>query len=94
MVVDNKTYLNDKNNFFKKHNYDFICETSSMDKYGNYSKTYSFADNSKWFELMSIEYCKEVVEVKKCKMEIEVKMFRTEFFNTDSGYSKIYYEKF
>lgn len=93
MTVTYKEYNEEKSNFFKKHDYDFTCDTSSMDEYGRYHKTYSFSDGAQWFEDMCPTY--EIVEVEVCKakVKLEVKMFRTEFYSTESP-SKYYYEKF
>lgn len=94
MTVNYETYNNEKRAFFKKHHNDFTCDTSSMDEYGRYYKTYSFADNAVWYETMSPEYVSQEIEVKLCKVTVEVKMFRTEYFNTDDAKSRYYYEKF
>lgn len=93
MTVTYKEYTEDKRNFFEKHDYDFTCDTSNMDEYGRYCKTYSFADGAQWIEDMCPTT--EVVETEVCKakVKITVKMFRTEYYSTESG-SKYYYEKF
>lgn len=79
MTVNYNTYNEEKKAFFNKHHNDFRCDTSSMDEYGRYWKTYTFEDGAQWCEAMSPEYVSQEVEVKMCKMNIEVKMFRTEF---------------
>lgn len=94
MTVNYETYNSEKKAFFKKHHNDFECDTSSMDEYGRYYKTYTFADNAIWYEVMSPEYVSQEIEVKMCKVTVEVKMFRTEYFNTDDAKSRYYYEKF
>ena len=93
MTVTYKEYMNDKRTFFEKHDYNFTTETSPMDEYGRYHKTYSFEDGAQWMETMSPEYVTETVEVKLVKVDVEIKLFRTEYWNTESG-SKYYYEKF
>lgn len=94
MTVNYESYSNEKKAFFKKHDNDFRCDTSSMDEYGRYWKTYIFEDGAQWYEAMSPEYVSQEVEIKMCKMTIEVKMFRTEFWSSDNATSKFYYEKF
>lgn len=98
MTVKYNEYNKDRENFFKKHKYDYECNTSSMNEYGVYHKEYMFSDGAVWFERMSPEYEKvEVtVDVKgvTIETELEVKLFCTEFWNTDTGVSKKYYERF
>ena len=94
MTVNYKQYNEDKKVFFQKHNYDFQCETSSMDGYGRYYKVYSFTDGAQWYENMSPTYESAEVEIKMVVVTVEVKMFRTEYYNTDDSTSKCYYEKF
>ena len=94
MTVSYNDYVNEKQVFFNEHHNDFRCETSSMDKYGRYYKTYVFADNAIWYETMSPTYEIAEVEIKLVKVQVEVKMLRTEFWNTDDANSKFYFEKF
>lgn len=94
MTVNYNTYNEEKKAFFKKHHNDFRCDTSSMDEYGRYWKTYTFEDGAQWCEAMSPEYVSQEVEIKMCKVNVEVKMLRTEFWNTDDASSRYYYEKF
>ena len=93
MTVTYKEYMGMKRAFFEKHNYDFRTETSPMDEYGRYVKTYTFEDGAQWFEQMSPEYVKGIVKIKLAQVEVEVKMLRTEFWSTESS-SSYYYEKF
>lgn len=94
MIVNYNTYNEEKKAFFKKHHNDFRCDTSSMDEYGRYRKTYTFEDGAQWYEEMSPTYETVEVEIKLVKVKVEVKMFRTEFWNTDNASSKFYFEKF
>ena len=94
MTVNYNTYNEEKKVFFKKHHNDFRCDTSSMDEYGRYWKTYSFEDGAQWCEAMSPTYETAEVEIKFVKVKVEVKMLRTEFWNTDDASSKFYFEKF
>ena len=94
MTVNYQTYTNEKKAFFEKHNYDFKTDTSSMDEYGRYTKTYMFEDGATWIEHMSPEWVKADVEIKMAKVQVEIKMFRTEYYNTADAESRYYYEKF
>lgn len=94
MTVTYKEYAEDKKSFFEKHDYDFTCDTTGMNQYGEYSKTYIFADGARWLEHMGTEYCKTTAVVMKAKVEVEVKMFRTEYYSSENAESKRYYEKF
>lgn len=93
MTVDYKTYMTEKMDFVSKHNHDFIIETSPMDDYGCYYKTYIFADGAMWYEKMSPEVCPAIAEVHGVKCKVEVKLFKTEFWSSEAG-SKFYYEQF
>lgn len=93
MTVNYETYMNDKKAFFEKHNYDYRCDTYSMDMYGRYTKTYSFEDGAQWMELMSDEYVEQEVMVKFVKMNAKFHMFKIEYWSTECG-SKFYYEKY
>lgn len=92
-TVSYKQYNGEKKSFFEKHEHDFKCDTSSMDEYGRYWKTYVFADGAVWYEAMCPTYESTEVEIKMVKVTVEIKMLRTEFWSTESG-SKYYYEKF
>ena len=92
MIVKVDEYLNDKKSFFNKHNNDFTCETEcSLDEY--YRKTYIFADNAIWYEIMM--KVDETVEVKKyfCTFNCKIELVETEYWSTDNAESKKYYEK-
>lgn len=93
MTVTYGQYNCDRYKFFKKHKNDYVCETSPMNEYGVYYKTYSFKDGAQWMERMSPEYVEYEVEVKLVKIKETVKMFKTEYWSTESE-SKFYYEKF
>lgn len=94
MTVGYQEYTKLKDEFFKKHDFDYRIETSQMDEYGHYHKEYLFADEAIWYESYRPTFEKVVVEVKKVNVEVEVKMFCTEFWNTDDSTSKCMYEKF
>lgn len=88
-----KEYMTAKMEFISKHNHDYMLETSPMDDYGVYYKTYLFKDGAIWYERMSPEIVPAVAEVHGVKCKVEVKLFRTEFWSTEAG-SKFYYEQF
>lgn len=92
MTVNYKVYNEEKQKFFKKHKNDFNCETSPMDGYGRYWKTYVFADGAQWCEAMTpVIDTIETIHL-ECKVKVDVKFLRTEFWSTESG-SKYYYEQ-
>lgn len=93
MVATYNEYQKEKLAFFEKHNYDYIVETSSMDEYGTYYKTYRFNDNAVWSERTSPQYVQVNVEVYKVQATAEVKMLCTEYWSTETK-SKFYYENY
>lgn len=93
MVVTYKQYDKEKKAFFEKHDYDYRVETSPMDEYGRYYKTYMFEDGAAWYETTSPTFERAEVEVQLVKTTVEVKMLKTEYWNTEAA-SKYYYEKF
>ena len=94
MTVNYQEYAKLKNEFFKKHDFDYGIKTSQMDEYGQYHKEYLFLDDAVWYESYRPTFEKVEIEVKKVKVEIEVKLFCTEFWSTDDSNSKCMYEKF
>lgn len=99
MVVNSFQYNSQKQAFIKKHNFDFTVQTSTIDHYGVYCKTYNFADGACWMERMSPKY--ETVKLSGTSrytenpitQEVEVKFLETEFWSTEQG-SQYYYERF
>lgn len=96
MTVTYNEYNDEKRKFFTKHRHDFKCDTSPMDEYGRYWKTYVFKDGAQWCEAMSP--VEETIETKTIVHNIElvfkndVKFMRVEYWTTEFG-SKYYYEK-
>ena len=96
--TEDMTALTYKSAWIKAHNKaDWKVETSPMDEYGRYVKTYIFSDgfqlievNEPSYETVSIDY-----EVRGVKFHEDksVKLFRTEIWTTESS-SEIFYEKF
>lgn len=93
MTVNYKTYDEEKTNFFKKHSNDFIIDTTPMDEYGRYWKTYIFGDDASWYEAMCPVTETTTVRIRECDVEVTVKFLRIEFWSSEFG-SKYYYEKF
>ena len=98
MTKSYNEYVEMKQKFMKKHNNDWKVDTSSMNEYGVYYKTYVFADGAVWYERMSPAYRSKEVETEiegiTVKATIEIKLFETEFWSSDDPNSKKYYEKF
>lgn len=84
-----------KKAFIRKHGKgDWHVDTSSMDEYGRYVKTYIFEDGAQMTEVNGPEYVTETVEIKGAKVDVTVKMFVSECWNTDDAKSVKWYEKF
>lgn len=87
-----------KNLWIKAHSKaDWKVDTSPMDQYGRYVKTYTFDDgfqltevNEPAWEEVEIDYEVRGVKFHETK---SVKLFRTEIWTTESS-SEIFYEKF
>ena len=94
MTVTYEQYNKDMKAFFDKHNWNYVVNTSSMDEFGRYWKTYFFDDGAQWCEAMSPSYERGTIEIKKVKICVEVKMLRTEYWTNEDATSKYYYEKF
>ena len=95
MIVDYSGYTALKKAFFQKHSEaDWSVDTSPMDEYGVYYKTYIFSDNAIWYERMAPVYFKQDIVVANTKVvtTVEVKLQEVEFWSTEAGSNK-YYEK-
>lgn len=92
-IVNYQEFMKIKAEFFKKHD-DWSVDTSPMDEYGAYSKSYICTDGARWIENMRPVWEKVTVEVKGVKIPVSVKLFETEAYNTDNADSVFYYEKF
>lgn len=95
--VSTQEYETKKQAFLRRHE-DWTVETSPMDEYGRYHKSYICTDNAVWTEINEPEYqtVEAKVEVKGVQfiLKQEVKLFRTEGWSTDDATSIICYEKF
>lgn len=92
------TYLDYKRAFIQKHSKaDWTVHTSSMDEYGQYTKTYIFSDGATLIEVNRPvwEEVEAEVEVRGVKVTLKdhVKLFETEAWNTDDSNSVKFYEK-
>lgn len=96
-IISTKEYENRKIAFLHRHD-DWKVETSPMDEYGRYHKTYICTDGAVWTEVNEPEYATASAEVEvkgvKVKIEQQVKLFRTEGWSTDDATSIYCYEKF
>lgn len=93
-IVTYEDYDSEKKVFFKRHNNAYTCTTKGTSgEY--YSKTYNFDDGATWYEVMQRKTITEdvFVEKYKCKVNVDIDLFETEFFNSEDGNSKFYYEK-
>lgn len=89
------TNLEYKKAFIKKHGKgDWHVDTSSMNEYGNYVKTYIFEDGAQLTEVNGPHYETVEFEVRGVKFTETVKLFKTECWNTDDAKSYFWYEKF
>ena len=93
------SYLDYKRAFIKKHSKaDWTVETSGMDEYGKYIKTYTFTDGAQLIEVNRPVYEKAEAEVEvkgiKVKISETVKLFETEAWSTDNPNSVKFYERF
>ena len=88
-------WTEEKQKFFKKHNFDYHVITDSLEN-NRYLKTYCFEDNATWYELMGqVEEPVEVtVELHGIPVTIKqtVKFSKTEYWSTESA-SKYFYER-
>ena len=85
--------------FIRKHDKgDWHVDTSPMDEYGRYVKTYVFSDGAQLTEVNEPHYETALVEYEvrgvKFSETKTVKLFRTECWNTDDAKSVVWYEKF
>lgn len=84
--------------FIKKHSKaDYTVETSGMDEYGTYVKTYIFTDGAQMTQVNRPvwETAEAEVEVKGIKVKIseQIKLMETELWNTDNATSVKFYER-
>lgn len=92
MQVTYTEYEAEKMAFIKKHG-EWTVETSPLDEYSRYLKTYTFEDGAIFWELMGA--VTEEVEVKHrgLTFKVNLKMYRTEYWSTEFE-SRFVYEKY
>ena len=91
MVATYRDYINRKTKFFQKHGSLYDMETTPLDEYESYTKTYIFEDGATWWEKMTPVIVTEEVEVKRINVNVDIKMLQTEYWDTEKG-SEYYYE--
>lgn len=91
-ILTQKEYEKKKFEFLNKAN-DWKVETSSIDEYGKYVKTYICDNGNVLTEVNKPVYEKVEVEVKGVKANVEVKLFESEMFSNKFG-SVFTYDKF
>lgn len=96
-VLTTSEYEKAKIEFLHRHN-DWTVETSPMNQYGEYHKTYICEDGAVWTELNRPVDADTEVEVEICKVKVktkvQVKLLETEGWSTDDATSIYCYEKF
>lgn len=93
--VNYNEYENDLNSFIKKHSKksDLHVWTSPLTN-GEYHKEYLFEDGNGFYEINNMNYTEEIeLEVHGIKAKAEVKMVKHEYWSTDEGTSKYWYER-
>ena len=87
-VVTTREYEKKKIDFLHRHD-DWKVETSPMNEYGQYHKTYVCTDGAVWYEVNTpvIENVETEVEVKGVKVTLraDVKLLCTEGWSTDNA---------
>lgn len=96
-ILSYEEYEDYKIKFVERHG-DWKVDTSPMDEYGRYHKTYVCEDGATMIEVNEPEYAtaEATVTVKGVEMTIkqEVKLFRSETWSTDNPNSVYHYERF
>jgi len=92
-VITTKEYMMKKADFLKKHG-DWKVDTTDMNQYGEYKKTYICEDGATWWEVNRPVDADATVEICKCTVKVCVKMLETEGWSTDEPASIYCYEKY
>ena len=81
-------------NFLQKHGKkDWHVETSPMDEYGRYVKSYICEDGGLLTEVNGPKWVSTQVTVKGVTCRVDVKLMESECWNTDNAESVFFYEK-
>lgn len=91
-ILNWEEFNKEKQGFFNRHDNDFETFTSAMHEDGSYHKTYCFADNAQWNELMRPITEETEVEVRRAKVKVKVELLETEAWSTDDAHSIFTYE--
>lgn len=91
--VTYQTYMSDKMAFIKKHGDEWTLDTSPLDEYGRYMKTYIFEDGAVFYELMGKVVEEVEVRHRGLSFKVQVEMYRTEYWSTEFC-SRFIYEKY
>ena len=92
MIKTVAQYNEEKKEFFEKHQYDYMVETSSMDQYGVYTKNYNFVDGAQWYERMAPVVEQRELFVNFVVVKVKIELLETEYWSNESTTYK-YYEK-
>ena len=90
-ILTSKEYSEKKTDFLRGT--DWRCDTSPMDEYGVYTKTYVCENGNVLTEVNRPVYETVQVEVKGIKCDVQVKLFESEMFTNKWG-SVFTYDKF
>ena len=94
-IVNYTEYSNDLDKFIKKHSKksDLHIWTSPIEN-GEYRKEYLFEDGASFYEINKMNYSEQTeIEIHGIWVMVEVNMIKHEYFSTDEGISKYWYEK-
>lgn len=91
-ILTSKEYEQKKIEFLHEAD-DWRVETSPMDEYGTYVKTYVCSNGNVLTEVNRPVYETAEVEVKGIKVPVQVKLFESEMFSNKFG-SVYMYERF
>ena len=91
MTTTNMEYEQEKMNFFKKHNFDYVAQTSHMSN-NSYIKEYVFEDDAIWHETYDQIFEKVTITNHGIETNVKVCYRRTEYYNSDNASSKFVYE--
>lgn len=91
-ILTAKEYADKKSEFLRKSG-EWTVETSSMDEYGRYVKTYVGSNGNVLTEVNRPVYETVEVEVKGVNVKVDIKLFESEMFTNKWG-SVFTYDKY
>ena len=90
MTVNYETYENEKLAFFRKHEMDYVQNTSEMSA-GMYHKEYVFSDGAIFYESMMKVEEEQIIEAHEIKTKVTVSYMKTEYWtNENCGTNTVY----